>query len=55
MPDAKAFLAVNDAMHRLCRRWGTEAVLHFVKQWVAYMDGQIAIIEKHGMRDGPTN
>jgi hypothetical protein len=51
VPDAKAFLAVTDAMNRLCRRWGTETVLHFVKHWVAYMEGQITIMEKHGMRD----
>lgn len=45
-----AGLAINDSIGRLCRRWGTEAVLGYLKDWVAYMEKQIATMERHGMR-----
>jgi hypothetical protein len=46
---ATSGLDVNAAIQRLCKRHGTEAVLQHLRDWVAYMDGQIAIMEKHQM------
>lgn len=48
-------LDVNATIQRMCRRWGTEPVLQHLRDWVAYMDRQIEIMERHQMRhnDGP--
>lgn len=43
---AFAGLDINASIERLCKIWGTETVLQHLKDWVAYMDGQIAIMEK---------
>jgi hypothetical protein len=56
MPDyAFAGLDINKSIERLCKIWGAETVLQHLKDWVAYMEGQIAIMERHGMlhNDGP--
>lgn len=30
-------------------RFGAPMVINALKEWIAYIDGQLAIIEKHGM------
>lgn len=38
MPDARAFLAINNTLWRLCHRFGTDEVLVNVKAWVEYIE-----------------
>lgn len=42
-----AGLAVNAAVQRLCKKWGTVETLGYLRDWVAYMDGMIVIMENH--------
>ena len=44
-------LAVNEAIQRLCKKWGTEVVLGHLRDWVAYMEKQIETMERHGMKE----
>jgi hypothetical protein len=46
---AFAGLDINKSIERLCDIWGAETVLQHLKDWVAYMEQQLATMERYRM------